>query len=87
MNEYVAQFSVTFITILMWSIVARMLISWLPIDQSSTAYQVLLRVTEPIIDPIRRVLPQTGMIDLSPLGAIILLLALQQIFVMLDGLD
>ncbi|HCV00277.1 MAG: hypothetical protein CL897_03130 [Dehalococcoidia bacterium] len=79
MNPYIAQFTLTFLTILTWAIVARALISWLPIDQSSTVYQVLLRITEPVIDPIRRVLPSTGMMDLSPLAAILLLVVLQQL--------
>ena len=30
------------------------------------------RIVNPILDPIRRILPQTGMIDFSPLVAIIL---------------
>jgi YggT family protein len=64
---------------LTWAIIARALMSWFPIDQSSTLYQMLYRVTEPIIDPIRRVLPQNGMIDLSPLGAIIMLIVLGQV--------
>ena len=78
MHPYVAQFTMTFLTILTWSIVARALISFLPIDQGSTIYQVLFRITEPVIDPIRRVLPSTGMLDLSPLAAILLLIVLQQ---------
>ncbi|MXW27150.1 MAG: YggT family protein [Dehalococcoidia bacterium] len=69
----------TFLTILTWSIVARALLSFLPIDQGSTIYQVLFRITEPVIDPIRRVLPSTGMLDLSPLAAILLLIMLQQV--------
>jgi YggT family protein len=78
-HPYVAQFTMTFITILTWAIVARALIGWLPIDQSSTIYQVLFRITEPVIDPIRRVLPSTGMLDLSPLAAILLMIVLQQL--------
>ena len=77
MNPYVAQFTQTFLTILTWAIVARALLSFLPIDQGSTIYQVLFRITEPVIDPIRRVLPNTGMLDMSPLAAILVLIALQ----------
>ncbi len=84
MHPYVTQFTMTFITILTWSIVARALISFLPIDQGSTIYQVLFRITEPIIDPIRRVLPSTGMLDLSPLAAILLLIVLQQMVIRLS---
>lgn len=83
MHPYVAQFTMTFITILTWAIVARSLISWLPIDQTSTIYQVLFRITEPIIDPIRRVMPNTGMLDLSPLAAILVMIVLQQMVIRL----
>jgi YggT family protein len=40
---------------------------------------MLWRTTEPIIEPIRRVMPQTGMIDLSPLAAIIVLIVMGQL--------
>ena len=82
-----AQFTLTFLTILTWSVVARALIGWLPIDQSSTVYQVLFRITEPVIDPIRRVLPSTGMLDLSPLAAILVLIVLQQMVIKLSEVN
>ncbi len=71
MNPYINQFTLTFIQMLTWAIVARSLLSWFPIDQGSPLYQLLYRVTEPIIDPIRRVIPNTGMMDLSPMAAIV----------------
>ncbi|MBI2767920.1 MAG: YggT family protein [Chloroflexi bacterium] len=58
---------------------ARSLLSWFPIDQSSPLYQMLFRVTEPIIEPLRRVMPNTGMMDLSPLAAIIVLIVIGQL--------
>ena len=64
---------------LTWAIIARSLLSWFPIDQGSSLYQLLFRVTEPIIDPIRRVMPNTGMMDLSPMVAIIALMVLGQL--------
>lgn len=87
MNPYVAQFTQTFLTILTWAIVARALISFLPIDQGSTIYQVLFRITEPVIDPIRRVLPSTGMLDMSPLAALLVLIALQWTVAGLSSVD
>ena len=65
--------------ILTWSIIARSLLSWFPIDQGSPLYQMLFRVTEPLIDPLRRVMPSTGMIDLSPMAAIIVLIVMTQL--------
>ncbi len=78
MNPYIAQFTIVFLQILTWSIIARALMSWLPIDQGSPLVQMLFRVTEPIIDPIRRVMPSTGMLDLSPMIAIIVLIVMEQ---------
>ncbi|MCC6960514.1 MAG: YggT family protein [Dehalococcoidia bacterium] len=61
----------------MWAVIARSLLSWFPIDQSSPLFQVLHRVTEPIVEPIRRVMPNTGMIDLSPMIAIMVIIGMQ----------
>jgi len=80
-NLYTAQFTIAFIQILTWAIIARSLLTWFPIDQGSPLYQILFKVTEPIIDPLRKVMPNMGMIDLSPMAAIILLIVLQQLVV------
>lgn len=84
-HPYVAQATFTFIQILTWAIIARALISWLPIDQGSPLYQMLFRVTEPIIEPIRRILPQSNMIDLSPMAAIFVLIFLGQLVLNLQA--
>lgn len=81
MNPYTAQFTIAFIQILTWAIIARSLLTWFPIDQTSPLYQILYKVTEPIIDPLRKVLPNMGMIDLSPMAAIIVLIVMQQLVV------
>jgi len=67
----------------MWAVIARSLLSWFPVDQGSQVYQVLFKVTEPIVDPIRRVMPNTGMIDMSPMVAIMGLIAMQYMVAML----
>jgi len=79
MNPYIAQITLTFLQILTWAIIARALMSWLPISQDSPLVQMLYRVTEPIIDPIRKMMPQTGTLDLSPMLAIIVLIVLEQV--------
>jgi len=85
MNPYVAQFTLFWIQMLTWAIIARSLMSWFPIDQGSPLYQMLYRVTEPLIEPFRRVMPQTGMLDLSPLAAIIMLIVMSQMVVNLTA--
>ncbi len=70
---------------LTWAVIARSLLSWFPVDQSSPLFQILYRVTDPIIDPIRKVMPQTNMIDLSPMAAIFLLIFMGQAVRMLTA--
>ena len=60
-------------------ILARILISWFPIDPYNPIVQFLHRVTEPILAPIRRLLPPTGMFDLSPMVVLIGAVLLQRI--------
>ncbi len=47
--------------------------------------QVFIQVTEPILAPIRRVLPTFGMIDFSPLVAILLLSVAHRIISLVLG--
>lgn len=67
-----------FLTIMMYAIIARALISWFDRGMRSPISQVLIQITEPIIAPIRRVLPTAGMIDFSPMVAILLIFVLQR---------
>lgn len=45
--------------------------------------QVIGRITEPMLKPIRKLLPQTGTIDFSPFVLIIILILLDQVLVRL----
>jgi len=55
------------------AIIARALLSWFNMDPRSPLIQALNQITEPVLEPIRRIMPRLGMIDLSPLVAILLL--------------
>ena len=55
------------------AIFVRALLSWFPIDPRNPLVTLLYDVTEPILDPLRRVIPRLGMIDITPLVAIILI--------------
>ena len=68
-------------SIMTLAILGRVLLSWFPAAQGSGFARVLYDVTEPILGPLRRVIPPIGMIDLSPLIAIILLQVLGRILV------
>ena len=42
-------------------------------------YEVVFSLTEPVLGPIRRRLPQTGMIDFSPLVVMVILVVVQTV--------
>ena len=69
--------------ILLMAIFVRVLLTWLPIDQSNPIVRVLFDVTEPVLAPIRRRLPPMSGFDLSPmvvmLGAYLLISILRNI--------
>ena len=63
-------------TVLYFSILARVLVSWFNVSPGSPFFPVIRlinAITEPIMGPIRKVLPKTGMFDFSPVVALILL--------------
>ena len=67
----IAQIVSAILTILTWIIVIRALISWVNPDPYNQIVQFLYRVTEPILMPIRRILPAMGGFDLSPIVALV----------------
>jgi YggT family protein len=61
-------------------LIARVVISWIPgVDVSHPAVRVIYRVTAPILDPIRRIIPPIGGLDFSPWIAILLLSLVQRV--------
>ena len=55
------------------AIVIRVLLSWVRPAPGNPLVMLLDRITEPVLRPLRRVLPRAGMFDFSPMVAIILL--------------
>lgn len=76
--DYVVSILDIFINVLIFAIFARSLISWFPIDREGFVVQTLDALTEPILVPLRRVIPLIGMIDLTPMIAIFILLAISR---------
>lgn len=65
------------------AIVVRAIISWFNINPYHPLVVFLDRVTEPILAPIRRIIPPIGMMDISPLVALILLQVIRQVLLAL----
>ncbi len=84
MSSFLIFFVDTLATILYVALIGRVLISWLNIGPSSPFFpivNVLYQITEPILAPIRRILPRFGMLDLSPMVAIILVTFIQRLVI------
>ena len=65
-------------------ILARVILSWFPnVSYNNPIVQFVFAVTEPILSPIRRVLPSTGMFDFAPMVAIIVIFVVQQVLLLL----
>jgi YggT family protein len=61
------------IDLLTWAIIARAILSWFAVSPKNPISVFLTRVTEPFLAPVRRFIPRTGMLDLVPFAAIVLL--------------
>jgi YggT family protein len=80
------------LTILMWIIIVQVVLSWLfafnvlnTTSHGVRAFAIALdRITAPLYRPIRRMLPDFGGMDFSPLVVLILIQVLQKL---LTGLD
>lgn len=74
----IIQFAVNVFTLL---IIAGALISWFQPDSNHPVVRFLSRVTEPILSPIRRLLPPMGGMDFSPLIAIVGIQILERVLI------
>jgi YggT family protein len=70
-----------FFTLLSLAILARVLLSWVRVSPYHPAVEFLYRITEPILAPLRRIIPPVGMVDISPIIAMLLLQIIQQVLV------
>ena len=77
----------TLIDIVYWvlwiAILVRVVVSWLRVSPyENDLVRLVYQVTEPVLEPLRRVLPPMGGLDLSPLIALLLLGFLRQLLYM-----
>lgn len=84
MEAYLVQFVTILSTVLYIALLIRVFSSWFNVGPTSPFFPILnivYQVTEPILAPIRRVLPRLGMLDLSPMVALLLLTFIRSAFV------
>jgi YggT family protein len=67
------------LTLYIWLIIARAIISWVSPYPYHPVMRFLYRVTEPVLRPLRRVLPPIYGLDLTPLVVIFLIYFLKEL--------
>lgn len=77
----VAQILNAVLGLYVWVLIIRVLLSWVSPDPSNPIVQFLVAATDPVLVPLRRIIPTLGMFDLSPLVAILAIQALQHFLV------
>ena len=73
MSNYLVNFIELLVLVLNLAIFGRAIMSWISPTGKDPLSSVLYQVTEPILKPVRQIMPSTGVLDLSPLVALILL--------------
>lgn len=74
--EYFVRVVVILCDVMAILIVIRSLLSWFPVDRHNILVQFLETVTDPILLPLRRIIPRADTIDFSPMVAILLLITI-----------
>jgi YggT family protein len=69
------------LSIYVWVIIIRALITWVSPDPGNPVVQMLYRITDPVIEPVRRRMPNFGGMDFSPLIVILAIFFLQNFVV------
>jgi YggT family protein len=66
-------------TLYTFLIIGRVLLVMANVNPYHPVMQWIIRLTEPVLSPIRNLMPRTGMVDWSPMVAVFGLFILQQI--------
>jgi YggT family protein len=69
------------LNIYMYVVIARAIISWVNPDPYNPIVKFLYRATEPVLFRVRRVMPNLGGLDLSPLIVLLAIFFLQRFLV------
>jgi YggT family protein len=71
--DYLRRFLELLLQALTFCILIRAIMSWITPGQTNPITKVLFQITEPVLAPLRKILPQSGVVDLSPMVAVIIL--------------
>ncbi len=66
------------LNVMIFAIFARAILSWFPIDRGGPVVGAINAITEPLLQPLRRVIPLVGAVDITPMVAILVLVFLSR---------
>ncbi len=67
--------------VLQFAIIVRALMSWFNPRPDNPIVVFVYEITEPVLAPLRRIIPRLGMIDITPIVAILLMSVIENILV------
>ena len=80
MKAILIQATALFFQIIIWIMIVRILLSWFPnINWFNQPFKAMKDITDPILEPFRRIIPPIGGIDFSPIVAFLALEILREI--------
>ena len=81
MGQFLLVFIQLLVTVLWLLVLGRVLLSWINPTFSGPVARFLYDTTEPLLAPIRLLMPSTGSMDLSPVVLMLVLFVLMQFVV------
>ena len=78
---FLLNFIWTLFQILQFAIIVRSLMSWFNPRPDNPLVVLVIEITEPILGPLRRIVPRLGMIDITPIVAILLMNVIENVLV------
>jgi YggT family protein len=66
-----------FLKILFWAMIISVILSWVAPGSHNPGAELVQQITEPVLAPFRRIIPNLGGLDISPIFAFIALQLLQ----------
>jgi YggT family protein len=80
-REFVLFFVNILFFILQFAIIVRALMSWFNPSESNPIARIVYEITEPVLGPLRKIVPKIGMIDITPIVAILLMQVIESVLV------
>jgi YggT family protein len=80
-RDFVISFVRILFFILQFAIIVRALMSWFNPSPDNPIVRIVYEITEPVLAPLRRIVPRIGMMDTTPIVAILLMQVIESVLV------